>query len=161
MPHTPPSHYLPGKAVILSRLPAQDWFTPDEAAEHSGWSRSFIRTRVISGDLPAQTYPAPVPAGSGTRARHLTAKIHVDDLVLFILRNSNGKYTDEKVFRDVATVIRTWPAWMRREMVKHLERSLTPSSSPEAGGHDNGAVDQAQTSGRVAAAPGGAVAAHS
>jgi hypothetical protein len=151
------SHYLPGKAIILSRLPAQDWFTLDEAAEHSGWSRSFIRLRVISGELPAQAYPAePAPSDTYCRARLQRTRIHIDDLVLFILRNGNGRYTDEKTFRDAATIMRTWPAWMRREMVKHLQRSLTPSVPPETGSHAQGTVVMAPKSGITAVrSPGG------
>lgn len=121
-PNTTP--YQPGKAIILSRLPAQDHFTVEQAALHSGWSPSFIRARCNTGELPAQEYNKP---GSGlTRAtgKHSSYRIHIDDLVLFILRNGNGKYTDEKIFRDAATILRTWPAWMRREMIKWLERSL-------------------------------------
>ncbi|MEO5914837.1 MAG: hypothetical protein ABIS50_11430 [Luteolibacter sp.] len=127
---TSPAAYLPGKAIVLSRLPAQDWFSVDEAAQHSGWGRTFIRQRCISGELPAQQC-------TGCDARHhgrnISYRIHVDDLVMFILKNSNGRYSEEKPFRDVATITRTWPEWMRKELVTFLSRSLPPSSPPEAG----------------------------
>ena len=48
----------------------------------------------------------------------------MDDLVIFILRNSNGKYAEEKTFRDVFTIVRTWPPWMIRELLKALTRRL-------------------------------------
>ena len=121
MPAAQTSPYLPGKPLILSRLPAQDWFTLEEAAAHSGWGRTFVRARIVNGELPAQECKTGDVRHTG---RNNTYRIHVDDLVLFILRNSHGKYTEEKTFRDAATILHTWPAWMRREMIKCLERSL-------------------------------------
>ena len=128
-----PEHpYLPGKAIILSRLPAQDWFTIDEAAEYSGWGRTFVRSHVVSGELPAQQ-------GTGCdaryRAKNSSYRIHIDDLVFFIIRNGNGHYTEEKPFRDVISIIRSWPVWMIRELQKALNRlfpTLTPSAEQAA-----------------------------
>lgn len=122
---TAQANYLPGKAIILSRLPAQDWFTVDEAAEYSGWGRTFVRSHVLTGDLPAQQRTG---CDARYRGKNTSYRIHVDDLVFFILRNGNGKYTDEKVFRDVATVLRTWPVWMRKELIKYLDRSIPPAA---------------------------------
>jgi hypothetical protein len=121
MPATETSPYLPGKPIILSRLPAQDWFTLDEAAAHSGWGRTFVRNRILNGELPAQECKTGDPRHTG---RNHSYRIHVDDLVVFIIRNSQGKYTEEKVFRDAATIIRSWPAWMRRELVKFVNHTL-------------------------------------
>lgn len=140
MTATQTSPYLPGKPLILSRLPAQTWFTLEEVAAHSGWSRSHIRNRVEAGDLPAQKFQRPEAARSGARGTHKSYQVHVDDLVFFIINHSNGKYTEEKIFSDAATIVRSWPAWMRREMVKYLTRSLTPTGSPEAGGAPSGKV---------------------
>lgn len=118
------SPYLPGKHVVLSRLPAQDYFTVEEAARHSGWSPSFIRRCCNTGELACQEYQKTGKGTTRAEGKHASYRIHIDDLVFFILRNGNGKYTDEKPFRDVADIVRTWPAWMRQEMVKHLNRSL-------------------------------------
>ena len=113
--------YLPGKPLILSRLPAKDWFTLEEAAAHSGWGRTFVRARIVNGELPAQECKTGDARHTG---RNHTYRIHVDDLVLFIIRNSHGKYSEEKTFRDAAAIITSWPAWMRRELVKFINRSL-------------------------------------
>lgn len=119
--------YLPGQAIILSRLPNQDWFTLDEAAGHAGWSRSYMRDRIKDGTLAAQEYQKPHAARAKGKGLHRTYRIHVDDLVLFIMRNGNGRFSEEKPFRDVAMIIRGWPAWMRRELAKHLARGLAPA----------------------------------
>jgi len=122
--------YQPGKSLILSRLPAKDWFSLDEAAEHSGWSRSFVRSRIVDGTLAAQEFQAP---GDPARLRrHRTYRIHVDDLAVFIIRHGAKRYGEEKPFRDVAMILRTWPAWMRREMLTFLERSLSAPATPPA-----------------------------
>ncbi|MEO5917370.1 MAG: hypothetical protein ABIS50_24285 [Luteolibacter sp.] len=130
--------YLPGKAIILSRLPAQDWFTVEEAAEYSGWGRSFIRLRVLSGELPAQK-----SMGTDSRhpRKHLYYRIHVDDLALFILSNGSGKYSEEKPFRDIVSIVRTWPLWMIRELQKSLNRlfpaqAANPTNKPANGGDE-------------------------
>lgn len=115
-----PEHpYLPGKAIILSRLPAQDWFSVEEAARYSGWGRTFVREHCVAGKLPAQGVKSCNPRRSG---KNITYRIHVDDLVLFILQNSNGKYSEERPFRDIVSVIRSWPPWMIRELLKVLNR---------------------------------------
>jgi hypothetical protein len=128
-----PEHpYLPGKALILSRLPPKDWFTLDEAAQYSGWSRSFIVARVRSGELPAQQYQKPLKNRAKGKRTHLTHRIYMDDLVIFIMRNSGGRYTEEKPFRDVVSIIRTWPAWMIRELLKALNRILPQTGAGQA-----------------------------
>ena len=111
---------------MLSRLPAQEWFTVDEAAAASGWSRSFMRGQIKAGRLAAQSYQAPERAGGRT---YFTYRIHVDDLVTWILTNSGEGskfFSEEKPFRDVCLVVRFWPAWMRRELIKYLSRTVTP-----------------------------------
>jgi hypothetical protein len=121
--------YLPGKAIILSRLPAKDWFTLDEVAAQSGWSRSFIRDRVKMGELPAQEYQKPVENRAKGKGTHQTYRIHVDDLVVFIMKNGSGRYSEERPFRDVVSIIRTWPVWMIRELLKVINR-LLPTPGP-------------------------------
>ena len=122
--------YTPGQSLILSRLPNQDWFTLDEAAAHSGWSRSYMRDRIRDGTLAAQEYQKPHAARAKGKGLHRTYRVHVDDLVLFIMRNSSGRYSEEKPFLDVAMILRGWPPWMRREMIKHLVRSLPKTDQP-------------------------------
>lgn len=123
--------YLPGKALVLSRLPGQDWFSLEEAATHSGWSRSHMRNRVKDGTLVAQAFQKAAPAGSKRPGVHQTYRIHVDDLVIFIIRNGNGRPTEEKHFRDVVSIIRAWPPWMIRELQKVLTRLLpSPVTTP-------------------------------
>lgn len=114
--------YLPGKALVLSRLPAQDFFSVEEAARHSGWSPSFIRARCNSGDLAAQSFQKTGAGSTRADGKHVTYRIHVDDLVLWILTNGQEKYREEKPFRDVVSIIRTWPLWMVRELQKVLKR---------------------------------------
>ena len=124
--------YIPGHTIILSRLPAQDWFTLDEAARHAGWSRSFMRDRILDGTLTAQEYQREPEFRSKKQGLHRTYRVHIDDLVLFIARNAACHYSEEKPFRDVAMIIRGWPAWMRREMAKVLARSLPQEAQDEA-----------------------------
>lgn len=121
------SDYLPGKPIILSRLPAQDWFTLDEAAAAAGWSRSFMRDRINDGTLPAQSYQRPVAARAKGRGTHCTYRVHVDDLTLFIIRHGAKRYSEEKPFRDVHAIVRTWPRWMVRELIKALGK-IAPAS---------------------------------
>lgn len=125
--------YLPGKDLIGNRLPNQEWFSLDEAAHHSGWGRTFIRDRVKDGTLPSQKFQGE----SKRRAVHLTYRVHRDELVLFILRNGQGHYREEKPFRDVAMIVRQWPGWMQRELVKFVNQSLSGdrgvAPKPEAG----------------------------
>lgn len=109
---------LPSKPIILSRLPAKEWFGLDEAAAHSGWGRGFVRARILKGELPAQACTTGDARHTG---RNSTYRIHVDDLCFFIIRNPARKLTDAP-FRDLAMIIRSWPAWMRRELVKLLDR---------------------------------------
>lgn len=118
--------YEPGRALILSRLPAKDWFTLDEAATHAGWSHAFMRARVADGSLAVQEFQKPVECRAWGRGRHCSYRVHIDDLVLFILRHPSGRwnFSEEKPFRDVAMITRSWPKWMRRELIKTLERSL-------------------------------------
>lgn len=124
---TPTSHstmppYLPGQPIILSRLPAKDWFTLDECAAAAGWSRSFMRDRIHDGTLPAQAYQKCPAARAKGRGNHCTYRVHVDDLTLFIIRYGAKKYSEEKPFRDVHAIVRTWPRWMIRELLKALEK---------------------------------------
>jgi len=114
---------LPGTAIILSRLPAQDWFSVEEAARHSGWSRNFVRARILSGDLSAQSHDRK-PDARRSAGKHATYRIHVDDLVLFIMRNSRGKYADAKLLSDAAQIIRSWPANLQRGLIIYLNRRL-------------------------------------
>jgi hypothetical protein len=116
--------YLPGHPIILSRLPAKDWFTLDEAAAAAGWSRSFMRDRIKDGTLPAQSYQKPFQARAKGRGTHGTYRIHVDDLVLFIVRHGAKEYSEEKPFRDVAAIIRTWPRWMISELSKVIAKLI-------------------------------------
>lgn len=110
--------YTPGKPLILHRLPAQEWFSVDEAAHASGWSPSFIKARITDGTIPAQSYR---DANADPEVRvHRSNRIHVDDLVLFILLNGQGRYEEKKSFGDVIAVIRSWPLWMLKEMHKAL-----------------------------------------
>lgn len=135
---------LPGTAIILSRLPAQDWFTVEEAAECSGWSSSFIRARISKGELAAQKYDQKRDGKRGA-GNYSSFRIHVDDLVLFIMRNSRGKYADAKLLSDAAMIIRTWPANLQRGLMIYLNRHLP--SPPEAGSPVNGTGVNAQQSG--------------
>jgi len=123
--------YVPGHAIILSRLPNQDWFTLDEAAAHAGWSRSYMRDRIRDGTLAAQEYQKEPAYRAKGKGLHRTYRVHVDDLALFIMRNASGRYSEEKPFRDVAMIIRGWPAWMRRELAKVLARSLPADDKSE------------------------------
>jgi hypothetical protein len=116
---------LPSKPIILSRLPAKEWFGLDEAAAHSGWGRGYVRARIVNGELPAQACTTGDARHTG---RNSTYRIHVDDLCFFIIRNPRRKLTEEP-YRDVTMILRAWPAWMRREFVKLLNRL----------GHDNSA----------------------
>jgi hypothetical protein len=113
--------YIPGKALILSRLPALEWFTLDQAAEASGWSRSYIRQRIRQGDLPAQAYQKKTTHGGRT---YLSYRIHVDDLCIFIMQNNSGRFSEEKPFRDIVTIVRGWPKWMIRELHTAIGRLL-------------------------------------
>jgi hypothetical protein len=108
--------YIPGRALIYSRLPDQRWFSLDEAAMHSGWSRSFIRARIKTGKLTAQKFQTE----GEDRRPHFTYKIHVDDLVVFIMQHASGRFSEEKPFRDVVSIVRAWPLWMIREMHRAL-----------------------------------------
>lgn len=121
--------YTPGKALIFSRLPAQHWFALDEAAEYSGWSRSFIKDRVKDGTLPAQEFQKEEPARSKNKGTHRTYRIHVDDLVFFILKNGNGRYSEQRPFKDVVMITETWPSWMRKALVQHISDLVTPPST--------------------------------
>jgi len=118
--------YLPGKDLILSRLPRQDWFTLDEAALHAGWSRNFMRDRCQDGTLANQAYQK-TGAARRKRKSYCSYRIHRDDLALFILRHGNKHFGEEKPFRDVATIVRGWPVWMQRELVKFVSTNLAPS----------------------------------
>lgn len=109
--------YTPGKPLILHRLPAREWFSVDQAAHASGWSPSFIKTRIRNGEIPAQSYSDPARLLNRIERTH---RIHVDDLVLFILLNGQGRYEEKKSFADVFAVLRNWPLWMLREMHKAL-----------------------------------------
>ena len=119
-PSPMPAAYLPGKPIILSRLPAKEWFSLDEAAAAAGWSRSFMRGRIHDGTLPAQAFQKPLTARGNRRGTHTTYRVHVDDLALFIIRHGAKRYSEEKPFRDVAAIVRTWPRWMARELAKVL-----------------------------------------
>jgi hypothetical protein len=109
--------YTPGKPLILSRLPAQDWFTPDQAASASGWSPSYIKARIADGTIPAQSR---APESESRPTSRCSNRIHIDDLVLFILLNGQGRYEEKKSFADVVAVLRPWPLWMLKEMHKAL-----------------------------------------
>lgn len=124
------SSYQPGRSIILSRLPARDWFSIDQAAAASGWSRSFIRGQIKAGRLPAQAYRKPA---RGTGRPYFVYRIHVDDLVTWILSNTGEGskfYTEEKPFRDICLVVRLWPSWMRRELIKFLHGTVTARETP-------------------------------
>lgn len=116
--------YLPGKAIILSRLPAKDWFSLEEAAKHSGWSRTFIRRHITSGTLAAQACQRSSDKPASNGGKYATYRVHVDDLVVFILKNGGSRYSEERPFRDIVSIIRLWPAWMIRELQKVLNRML-------------------------------------
>ncbi len=118
--------YIPGKPLLLSRLPAREWFSVAEAAQYSGWGRSYVTDRIKDGTLPAQEYQKPEEKRAKGKGKHSTYRIHVDDLVLFIINNSAGRINEEKHFSDVAMIIRRWPAWMRRELLKFVDRTLSP-----------------------------------
>lgn len=124
---------LPSTAIILSRLPAQDWFTIDEAAAASGWGRTFIRECILEGKLAAQDCAGGKSCKSGKPGRKATYRIHVDDLVLFIMRNSRGKYETVKLVSDAALIIRQWPRQVQRGLIIYLERNL--SGAPAARDH--------------------------
>lgn len=126
--------YHPGLALILSRLPAQDWFTPDEAAAHSGWSRSFICNRIKEGKLPAQSFQKDPEHRAKGKGAHESHRIHVDDLATFIAKNGQGRFAELNPFHDVVTIVRTWPAWMRRELATVLARSLSTGTAGTAEG---------------------------
>lgn len=151
--------YTPGKSIILSRLPNQQWFTLDEAAEHSGWSRSFIRDRVKSGLLPAQEFQKPESSRAKGRGTHCTYRIHVDDLVLFIMGNGAGRFSEEKPFRDVVLLVRAWPLWMVRELHKALGMILSASCGKAALGTRGGQSQAASPGGEAAPSTGKSTAA--
>ena len=115
--------YTPGKSLILSRLPALEWFTLDQAAEASGWSRSHIRKRIQLGDIRAQSYQKKTSLGGRT---YLSYRIHVDDLVLFIIQHNSGRFNfeEKKPFVDIVTIVRGWPYWMIRELHTALGRII-------------------------------------
>ena len=122
--------YTPGRSLIYSRLPDQQWFSLDEAAMHSGWSRSFIRARIKAGKLNAQKFQGETEED---RRAHFTYKIHIDDLALFIMQNASGRFSEEKPFRDVVFIVRGWPLWMLRELHKAIGMILAakaPASDP-------------------------------
>lgn len=117
--------YQPGRAIVLSRLPDREWFTLDQAAEASGWSRSFLRKQIKRGQLPAQSHRR----GSVESRKYYVYRIHVDDLAAWIIRNSgegSKHYSEEKPFRDICLIVRFWPSWMRRELIRHLQSTVTP-----------------------------------
>lgn len=116
--------YLPGKALVLSRLPAKDWFTLDESAQYSGWSRSYMRDRIKDGSIAAQEFQKPEKARAKGKGTHCTYRIHIDDLVVFIMKNGRDRFSEEKPFRDVVSIIRSWPTWMIRELHKAIGRIL-------------------------------------
>lgn len=119
--------YTPGKALILNRLPSQEWFDPDEAAAASGWSPSFIKSRITDGTIPAQSFRK---RGEDPTVRvHRTNRIHVDDLVIFIMLNGQGRYEEKKSFSDLIAVIRNWPLWMLRELYKALGKIIEHRSA--------------------------------
>ncbi len=122
---------LPGTAIILSRLPAKDWFSLEEAARYSGWSPKFVRQKISNGELAAQACQRNTSKPKSKTGQYATYRIHVDDLVLFIMRNSRGKYADAKLLSDAAIIIRSWPANIQRGLIIYLNRHLP--SSPEAG----------------------------
>lgn len=146
--------YTPGKSLILSRLPDQQWFTLDEAAAHSGWSRSFIRDRVKAGLIPAQEFQKPEPLRAKGRGTHCTYRIHVDDLALFIMRNGSSRFSEEKPFRDVVLIVRAWPLWMVRELHKAIGLILSAQNGNAANG-TRGGTAKAAPPGGGAAAPAG------
>jgi hypothetical protein len=120
---------LPGTAIILSRLPAQDWFTVEEAARHSGWSRNFVRARILSGDLSAQSHDRKPDFKRGY-GKHGTKRIHVDDLAKFIMDNSRGGYQDAKILAATAGVIRKWSQPLQRGLMTYLEKRLQRNLQP-------------------------------
>lgn len=125
---------LAGCAVILSRLPAQDWFTVEEAAAASGWGRTFVRDKIVAGQLAAQECNR---EGQKRPGRKCAYRIHIDDLVLFIMRNSRGRYEAQKLVSDAALIIRQWPPGVQRGLIIYLERNLSGASvarEPQAGG---------------------------
>lgn len=125
---------IPATAIILSRLPAKDWFTIDEAAAASGWGRTFVRDCIATGKLAAQECAG---AEAKRPGRKSTYRIHVDDLVLFIMRNSHGKYETAKLVSDAVLIIRQWPPQVQRGLMIYLERNLSGASvarEPQTGG---------------------------
>lgn len=114
---------MPGTALILSRLPAQDWFTIDEAAKAAGWGRTFVRDCITSGKLAAQECKP--EEGRRKAGRKASYRIYVDDLVFFIMRNSRGKYETARLVSDAAIIIRQWPASVQRGLIIYLERHLS------------------------------------
>jgi len=120
--------YQPGRSIVLARLPARDWFSIDQAAEASGWSRSFIRGQIKAGRLPAQSYRKPDRRNGRP---YYVYRIHIDDLASWILANTGEGsrfYTEEKPFRDICLIIRFWPAWMRKELIRHLQSTVATST---------------------------------
>jgi hypothetical protein len=129
--------YIPGKALILSRLPAQDWFTPDEAADASGWGVTYIRDRIKDGTLVAQQWQGQPEQRAGGGGVHNTYRIHVDDLVLFILLNGRGRYGEAKPIQDIIAIVRTWPRWLLSHLHAAIGQILSkPGTSASTSGHE-------------------------
>ena len=125
--------YVPGKSLVLSRLPAQEWFTAEEAAAASGWSRTFINARIRDGKLVAQQWqpdPDQPQVAGPARLNCRTYKIHVDDLALFIMLNGRGRYTEAKPINDVIMIVRSWPRWLLRHLHTALGRLLAKEELP-------------------------------
>ncbi len=131
--------YTPGKTIILSRLPAQDWFTVAEVARYSGWSENFIKNQIYLGKIPAQSYQS--EADKRGVKQHQTHRVYIDDLVIFIMLNGQGRYDEKKSFGDVVAVLRPWPLWMLRELHKALSSIIEKRAAKIAA-----ATDQTQAS---------------
>lgn len=116
-----------GDSIIRSRLPAQDWFTIDEAAAASGWGRTFIRECINNGTLISRPCALAATRKPGRRAKY---RIHADDLVLFIMRNGHGKYETIKLVSDAAAIIRKWPRSLQRWLIGHLSGHLDRDAAP-------------------------------
>lgn len=117
---TYPNGTATGTYIVLSRLPAKDWFTVDEAAQYSGWCRTYIKERIADGTLTAQQ------SAQKNKRAYAVKRIHVDDLALFIIQHGRGGYSEGKPLQDVLAITRTWPAWLRRHLVSAIEKTLDP-----------------------------------
>jgi hypothetical protein len=104
-------------SILRSRLPDLQWFSLDMVALHTGRSITFVRDRIRDGTLPSQKVSRPTHIHSGHRFYY---HVHIDDLVVFIARFSNGKYSDLDIATALVSTVRKLPPHIQRAIAKNL-----------------------------------------